>query len=74
MKTFIKTHRGDTRIGLLFHVLCAGTYTVYLLIMSYEYTAGSGTDNGKLIPVPVGPMAMVAICARQELAVLMTGA
>ena len=28
MKTFIKTHRGDTRIGLLFHVLCAGTYTV----------------------------------------------
>ena len=40
--------------------------------MSYEYTAGSasGTDNGKLI----GPMAVVAICARQELAVLMTGA
>ena len=70
MKTFIKTHRGDTRIGLLFHVLCAGTYTVYLLIMSYEYTAGSGTENGKLI----GPMAMVAIFARQELAVLMTGA
>ena len=62
MKTFIKTHRGDTRIGLLFHVLCAGTYTVYLLIMSYEYTAGSGTDNGKLI----GPMAMVAICARAK--------
>ena len=72
MKTFIKTHRGDTRIGLLFHVLCAGTQyrSSYLLIMSYEYTAGSGTENGKLI----GPMAMVAIFARQELAVLMTGA